>query len=381
MTDGGPLIYLIAGEPSGDILGARLIRAIRSRRPDATIVGIGGEGMAAEGMESLFPITDLAVMGLLEVIPRIRRLKALLRRAIEDVQARRPDVLVTIDSPGFTLRVLGALRDSGLKRAHYVAPQVWAWRENRVKRYPGLWDQLLCLLPFEPAFFARHNLPARFVGHPVLESGADKGSAERFRTEHGLAAGARILTVMPGSRHTEVSRLLPILEKTLRLLPPDLVPVVPLAGPVAETVRQGASGWPVKPILVSSSQEKFDAFAASTAALTKSGTSTLELAVARVPMVVMYRVNPLSHVAVKLLAKVQYASILNLLLDGMVVPEFLQYDATPERLAAAMRQLLDEPTAVAAQRTGFDKALTMLRPLAGAPSGSAADAVLSLLER
>src|SRR6185437_7896346 len=121
MADGGPLIYLIAGEPSGDVLGARLIRAIRSRRPDATIIGIGGEGMAAEGMESLFPIADLAVMGLLEVIPRIRRLKALLRRAIEDVQASRPDVLVTIDSPGFTLRVLGALRDSGLKRAHYVA--------------------------------------------------------------------------------------------------------------------------------------------------------------------------------------------------------------------------------------------------------------------
>ncbi|HET6605807.1 MAG TPA: lipid-A-disaccharide synthase [Rhodopila sp.] len=380
MADGGPLIYLIAGEQSGDVLGARLIRAIRSRRPDARIVGIGGAAMAAEGVQSLFPITDLAVMGFLEVLPRIRRLKALLRCAIEDVQARRPDVLVTIDSPGFTLRVLGALRDSGLKRAHYVAPQVWAWRENRVKRYPGLWDQLLCLLPFEPAFFARHNLPARFVGHPVLESDADKGNAERFRMQHGLAADARILTVMPGSRHTEVSRLLPILEKTLRLLPPDIVPVVPLAGPVAETVRQGASGWPVEPILVASAQGKFDAFAASTAALTKSGTSTLELAVARVPMVVTYRINPISHVAVKFLAKIQYASILNLLLDGMVVPEFLQYDATPERLAAAVRQLLDDPSAVAAQRAGFDKALTMLRPLAGAPSGSAAEAVLSLLD-
>jgi len=164
------------------------------------------------------------------------------------------------------------------------------------------------------------------------------------------------------------------------LLPPDIVPVVPLAGPVAETVRQGASGWPVEPILVASAQGKFDAFAASTAALTKSGTSTLELAVARVPMVVTYRINPISHVAVKFLAKIQYASILNLLLDGMVVPEFLQYDATPERLAAAVRQLLDDPSAVAAQRAGFDKALTMLRPLAGAPSGSAAEAVLSLLE-
>ncbi len=303
MTAGGPLIYLIAGEQSGDVLGARLIRAIRRRRPDATIIGIGGHEMAAEGVESLFPITDLAIMGLLEVLPRIRRLKALLRRAIEDVQARKPDVLVTIDSPGFTLRVLGALRDSGIKRAHYVAPQIWAWRENRVKRYPGLWDELLCLLPFEPAFFARHGLPGRFVGHPVLESGADSGNAARFRAQHGVAADARILTVMPGSRHTEVSRLLPILEQTLRLLPAGLVPVVPLAGPVAKTVRQRTAAWPVRPILVSTTQEKFDAFAASTAALTKSGTSTLELAVARVPMLVMYRVNPISGVAIKLLAE------------------------------------------------------------------------------
>lgn len=376
-----PLIYLIAGEQSGDILGARLIGAIRQRRPDARIVGIGGQNMTEAGVESLFPISDLAVMGLLEVLPRIRRLKALLARAIEDVRTRRPDVLVTIDSPGFTLRVLGALRDSGIRRAHYVAPQVWAWRENRVKRYPGLWDELLCLLPFEPAFFARHGLPARFVGHPVLESGADRGDAQRFRTAHGIPAEARVLTVMPGSRHTEVSRLLPVLEATLRLLPADLVPVVPLAGPVAETVRQRTASWPAKPILVSSTAEKFDAFAASAAALTKSGTSTLELAVAGVPMVVTYRVNPISHLLIKRLAKIRYASILNLLLDGMVVPELLQYDGTPERLAGAVRLLLEDPAAAAAQRAGFDKALTMLRPLAGLPSDSAAEAVLSLLAK
>jgi lipid-A-disaccharide synthase len=378
MATDPPLIYLIAGEPSGDVLGARLVRAIRRRRPDARITGIGGVEMAAEGLQSLFPINDLAVMGLLEVLPRIWRLKSLLRTAIEDIRTKRPDVLVTIDSPGFTLRVLDALRDSGLKRAHYVAPQVWAWREKRVKRYPGLWDELLCLLPFEPAFFAGHGLRARFVGHPVLESGADRGNAARFRARHGIAAATRVITVMPGSRHTEVSRLLPRLEQALRLLPPDLLPVVPLAGPVAETVRQRTQDWPVKPILVASAEEKFDAFAASTVALTKSGTSTLELAVARVPMVVTYRINPLSHQLIKRVVKVKYASILNLLLDQMVVPELIQYDATAERMAAAVRQLLDDPAAVAAQRAGFDKALTMLRPLAGMPSDSAAEAVLGL---
>ena len=210
-----PLIYLIAGEASGDILGARLMRAIAARRPDATFAGIGGEAMARQGLTTLFPLSDLALMGLLEIIPRLRQLRHRLRQATDDIVACRPDMVVTIDSPGFTLRVLRAIAPSGIPRVHYVAPQVWAWREGRVKHYPGLWDQLLCLLPFEPAFFARHNLPATFVGHSVLESGADIGDATRFRARHAIPADTRIITLMPGSRRTEVSHLLPILGATL----------------------------------------------------------------------------------------------------------------------------------------------------------------------
>lgn len=376
-----PLIYLIAGEQSGDILGARLIRAIRARRPDVTFAGIGGAQMAAEGVASLFPISDLAVMGLLEVLPKILRLRALLRQAIADVRARRPDVLVTINSPGFTLRVLEALRGTGLKRAHYVAPQVWAWREHRVKRYPGLWDELLCLLPFEPAFFAKHNLTGQFVGHSVLESGADLGDAARFRATHVIPAEARILTIMPGSRHTEVARLLPILEATLKRLPSDLIPVVPLAGPVAETVRQNTRTWPVKPILVNDPAEKFDAFAASSVALTKSGTSTLELALANVPMIVTYQVNALTLWMIRRSVKVKYASILNLLLDRMAIPELLQENGTPDRLADAVGHLLTDPSAAEAQKADCANAIAMLRPPHGLPSEAAADAVLNLLDR
>jgi lipid-A-disaccharide synthase len=301
-----PLIYLIAGEQSGDALGARLMHAIVARRPDVAFAGVGGSAMAAQGLASLFPIRSLALMGLLEVLPKVREIRKLLQRTVADVNARKPDVLVTIDSPGFTLRVLRALPPGGFRRAHYVAPQVWAWRESRVKHYPGLWDELLCLLPFEPAFFARHGLPARFVGHPVLESGAGTGNAERFRSRHDIPADSKILTVMPGSRQTEVSRLLPILEQTIRLLPEAVVPVVPLAGPVEEMVRQRTAAWPVRPILVTGTEAKHDAFAASAAALTKSGTSTLELAVAKVPMLVTYRVNPLSHQIAKRLITVKY---------------------------------------------------------------------------
>jgi lipid-A-disaccharide synthase len=359
-----PLIYLIAGEQSGDVLGARLMHAISARRPDIAFAGVGGSAMGARGLVSLFPIRALALMGLLEVLPKIFELRALLKRTVADIQARRPDVLVTIDSPGFTLRVLQALQPTTLRRAHYVAPQVWAWREKRVKHYPGLWDELLCLLPFEPAFFAGH--------------------AERFRSRHAIPSNARILTVMPGSRRTEVARLLPILQQTIRLLPEPVVPVVPLAGPVEELVRQRTASWPIRPILVADTEAKHDAFAASAAALTKSGTSTLELALANVPMLVTYRINPLSHQIAKRMIKVKYASIVNLLLDRPVVPELLQYESRPDRLAAELHRLLTDRDAVAAQRRGFVEALTLLQapagnPSAGKPSECAAEAVLSML--
>ena len=260
------LIYLVAGEQSGDALGGRLITALRAARPDLQFAGVGGPQMAAAGLASLFPIHELAVMGLLEVLPRLRRIAGLLRQTEADIRARRPDVVVTIDSPGFTLRLLHRLRDSGLRRVHYVAPQVWAWREGRVKHYPGLWDRLLCLLPFEPAFFARHGLEARFVGHPVIESGVDSGDSTRFRQKFGVAAESPILLVLPGSRRSEVSRLLPVFGETLvRLVQqvPGLVPVVPVASAVAGSVIAGTRDWPVQPLIVTDLGDKHDAYAAA----------------------------------------------------------------------------------------------------------------------
>jgi lipid-A-disaccharide synthase len=372
------LIYLVAGEASGDALGARLMRAIAARRPDIRFAGIGGAQMAAHGFTSRFPMQDLALMGLLEVLPRLRHLRGRLHETAADIAARQPDVVVTIDSPGFTLRLLKMIRPLGVKRAHYVAPQVWAWRESRVRHYPGLWDQLLCLLPFEPAFFARHDLPATFVGHPVLESGADSGDAARFRATHSIDPAARVVTLMPGSRRTEVTRLLPILGETLRRLG-DVVPVVPVAAPVAEAVRAATQGWTPRPILVTEVPDKHDAFAASEAALTKSGTSTLELAMAGVPMIVTYRLNPLSAAIARHLVTVRYASLINLLMEREVVPEMMQQACTPGRLAEAMHTLLNDPTAAEAQRAACREALEMLWPPAGLPSDAAADAVLGLL--
>ncbi len=374
-----PLIYLIAGEQSGDVLGGRLMRAIIAARPDVTFAGVGGAMMEAEGLNSLFPMRELALMGLLEVLPKLFRLKARIRETIADIILRKPDVVVTIDSPGFTLRVLRGIADQGIKRAHYVAPQVWAWRESRVRHYPGLWDKLLCLLPFEPAFFARHGLAAEFVGHPVLESGAGLGNAARFRQRYQIDADARILTVMPGSRRSEVSRLIPILGATLKELPNRVVPVVPVAATVAESVRAGTAHWPIPPVLVTDTQDKFDAFAASTAALAKSGTSTLELALAGVPMVVTYRVNPLTAAIVRRVSKVKYVSIVNLLADASIIPELIQQDATPDRLADVLNRILTDPRIAQAQVAAYQAPLAMLRPPTGLPSEAAAAAVLALL--
>ncbi len=340
--------------------------------------------MAAQGLTSRFPIHELAVMGLLEVLPRLAQLRRRLSETVADIAARRPAMVVTIDSPGFTLRLLREVAPFGIRRAHYVAPQVWAWRGGRVRHYPGLWDRLLCLLPFEPDFFARHGLPASFVGHPVLESGADQGDAARFRARHRLPAAARLVIVMPGSRRSETSRLLPILGAALQLLAatvPDVQPVVPVAGPVAEAVRTGTRLWPRPPILVTETADKHDAFAASSAALTKSGTSTLELALAGVPMLVAYRLNPVSAVLARRLISVRYASLLNLLSDHQVVPELMQQDCSPQRLAETLAHLLTDPHAAAAQRAAFRSVLAALRPPAGLPSEAAAGVVLDLLDQ
>jgi len=377
------LVYVIAGEASGDLLGARLIAALRADRPDLTFAGIGGQAMAAQGVTSLFPMHELALMGLIEILPRLRQIRARLDQTVADISTKHPAIVVTIDSPGFTLRILRRIAPSGVKRVHYVAPQAWAWRESRVKKFPGLWDKLLCLLPFEPDFFARHKLQAEFTGHPVLESGADHGDAARFRTRHAMAPDAKLLITMPGSRRSEIARHIPIMGDAIaRLAPqmPNLRPVIPTAPHLVETLTQATATWPQRPILITDEAGKCDAFAAATAALSKSGTSTLELALAGVPMVVAYRVNPITAAIARRVVKVQFASILNLLAGRAVLPEFIQQDCTAEKLAAALLPLLTTPAAAQAQRDAVRPYLDMLHaPHGQSPSAAAARAVLALL--
>jgi lipid-A-disaccharide synthase len=326
---------------------------------------------------------ELALMGLLEILPNVRRLARRLRETTEDIAARRPAVVVTIDSPGFAFRLAGRVKPLGIPLVHYVAPQVWAWRPGRVEKIRARVDRILALLPFEMPFFEAAGIPVTFVGHPVLESGVDTGDGARFRTAHGIAPEESVVVVMPGSRRMEASRLLPIFGEALGLAAarvPGLRPVVAVAGVVEDMVRQAARSWPAAPVLAATLDEKHDAFAAAAAGLIKSGTSSLEMAVAGVPHVVGYRVNPITAAIVRRLVKVPYASLVNLLNEAPVVPERLQEACTPAALADELVRLLTDPAAAAAQRRGFDTALARLRPPDGCPSDAAAEAVLRVME-
>jgi len=367
------LLYLSAGEASGDVLGARLMAALRARAPDLDFAGLGGERMAAQGFESLFPIRELALMGLLEVLPSLRRLARRLDETAADIARRRPRLVVTIDSPGFNLRLAARVRPLGIPVVHYVAPQIWAWRPGRVKKIAQRVDRILALLPFEAPLFEGAGIPVSFVGHPILESEAAQGDAARFPLE---GPG---LVVMPGSRRGEVGRLLPVFAETVRALPAEVVPVLGLAGTVAEEVAREAARFARPVRFVRTPLEKADAFAASRAGLIKSGTSSLEAAVAGLPHLVAYRVNPVTAAIVRRLVRVRYASLVNLLCDREVVPEFIQQDCTPAKLAAALRPLLAGGEAAAAQRAGFAEALARLAPAQGLPSEAAAEAVLAMM--
>ena len=383
-----PLIYLIAGEPSGDLLGARLMAALtRQSGGRVRFAGIGGEEMRAAGLESLFPMADLSVMGLVEVVPRLPRILKRLRQTFADIEARAPAAVVTIDSWGFCGRIQAGLKQRGLpcRRIHYVAPMVWAWKAGRARTLAGCLDLLLTLLPDEPVWFEKEGLRAVHVGHPVIEGAAGQGDAAAFRAAHGFTPDQKLLCLLPGSRRSETSRLLPVFGATVARLAashPGLGLVVPTVETVAATVEAATRDWALPVRIVHGREARYAAFAASSAALAASGTVALELAMARVPSVIAYRVSPLSaFVATRFLGlDLRFVSLVNILAGREVMPERLQDACTPERLHAAVGQLLDDPAAVAAQREGAALALGRLGLGSGAsPSDRAAEAILAAL--
>lgn len=375
-------IFLVAGEPSGDVLGARLMAALRALHPDEiAFAGVGGPEMIAEGLESLFPMEELSVMGVLEVLPKAPALFARMREAANAVTAFRPQALVTIDAPAFAFGLVRRLPDRSVPRIHYVAPTVWAWRPWRVHKFRKNFDHLLTLLPFEPPYFERVGLPATFVGHSILESKAGQGDGARFRETHGIDAGDKVLCVLPGSRRGEVDRLLPIIGATLPMIAkaiPGIRIVSPTVPHVAERVREAARDWPNVAVVTADPDEKYDAMAAADAAIAASGTVALELAMAGVPPVIIYRVSPLTGAIVKRMIKVRYVNLINLIMGRMVVPELLQDGCTPDAIADAALAYLNDPTQAAQAITDQRAALETMTSGDELPSRKAARAVLDI---
>lgn len=343
-------IFLIAGEPSGDALGARLIAALRRAAADRfEFIGVGGERMAAEGLTSLFPLTDIAVMGLTEVLPRLPLLLRRIRETAAAIRNAAPVAVVTIDAPSFGLRVADRVRSTGVPLIHYVAPQLWAWRPGRARALAHRVDQLLALLPFEPEFFGRLGVSCTYVGHPVLEDALLPASGEAFRRRHGIAGGAPILLVMPGSRIGLARRMWPVFAAALERVAArkaELHVVLPTVAGTDRFIRHAAAQLRLPYTVVNAAEERRDAFAAATAALTVSGTATMELAVAGVPMVVAYRVGAVTEFLARRMIEVPHVAMPNLILGRAAVPELLQADCTPDRLADELVLLLGSGAAV-----------------------------------
>ncbi|WP_373356722.1 lipid-A-disaccharide synthase [Pseudoroseicyclus sp. CXY001] len=377
-------IFLIAGEPSGDALGAALMAELTALAPGVSYSGIGGPGMAGQGLSSRFPMEELSLMGLAEILPKYFALKARIRETAAAVVAERPDLLLTIDAPEFSLRVAKLVRAAApaIPITHYVAPSVWAWRPGRAAKMAGHVDHVLALLPFEPPLMEEAGMAADFVGHPVVTNRlATEAEATSFRERHGIGAAPLILA-LPGSRRGEVSRLMGRFGATLqrvRGVRPEAKVVLPMAAPVAGLVRDELAAWPFEPIVIDpagdpSGTEKAAAFRAADLALAASGTVSLELAANDTPMVIGYDMAWTSRQIIGRMLRTDTVTLVNLVSNTRAVPEFIGGNCDPDLMADALLTVLEAP---GAQRAAM--ALTMERLGAGGPPPGrrAAEAVLA----
>lgn len=374
-------IFLVAGEPSGDALGARLMQALRDQAPGSLdFAGIGGPRLAQGGLLSLFPIAELAPGGLLPQAPRVWHR---LRQTAEEIDRWRPDLVLTIAAPGFALRLQRRLAGRPLLRVHYVAPRAWAGRSAGAARLARDLDHLLALLPFEPAFFRNHGVSCSFVGHPVIEEiNADRDGA-RFRRRYQLPPEAPVLCLLPGAQASEVTAHLPVLEQAVTLIwqrVSQLRLVLPTVPGQASLVKRLVARWKLPPLVLEDWDDRFDAYAASWLAISAAATASPELALAGVPAITIYRSGPLTAWLGRRLISDPHVNLVNLILGRPAVPELLQDDCRPDRIAAAALRLIADQRLRSDQQAALEEAASRLRgPDDRLPSQRAAAKVLELL--
>lgn len=367
-------IFIIAGESSGDFLGSQLLRSLQRDIGDIEIYGIGGKQMEACGLKSLFPMDDLSVMGISEILPSLFTILKRIKQTKETIKNLKPDLLITIDSPGFCFKIAKFAKKIGIPVVHYVAPSVWAWRAGRAKKLAKKIkiDHLLCLLPFEPSYFTVHGLDATFVGHPITEMQLPDDS--NFRNKLGIQKESTIICLLPGSRKNEVHQHLQIFldaanaisnSKTIEVVIPTLPWLIEEIAPFLQN-----ASMPIR--IVTSTEEKWQTFKQSTIALAASGTVSLELAYAGTTQVIAYKVSKLTYWIAKLLVKVKYVSLINILNKKMVVPECLQSECNAKILANHMENILQNKAYQIQQQQAYNNAINMLRPANGATTSDVA---------
>ena len=335
-------IFIIAGEASGDFLGAQLLKSLLKMNPKLEVYGIGGEQMAANSLESLFPIYDISVMGISEIIPHFLKIIKRIKQTKEKIKALKPDVLITIDSPGFCFKIAKYAKKLGIPVVHYVAPSVWAWRAGRAKKIAQQIDHLLCLLPFEPPYFTIHGLAATFTGHPLTQVVLPDDS--NFRKRNKISTEATLICLLPGSRRNEVKKHLKIFLDALVKLPLNrrIEVVIPTFPHLLQYIEPLLKETGITVRIITSVEEKWQAFMQSSIALAASGTVSLELAYVGVPQVIAYKVSKITYWIAKFLVKSKYASLVNVLNKTSVIPECLQNQCTPEKLALQLESILND---------------------------------------
>lgn len=384
-----PLIFIIAGEASGDQLGADLMASLKKLK-DVQFAGIGGPAMTAQGLTSLFPMEELSLMGVVGILKNLPQLLKRLNFTVKTIKTLNPDAVITIDAPEFSFRVMQRLHKLSKRPRliHYVAPTVWAWRPGRARKLSHLVDHLLCLYPFEPAYFEKYGLKTTFVGHPIAK--------ERFSAEE---RDPNFLCVLPGSRRSEIKRLLPVFGETVKLLKkdlPDLKVVVPTLMPIESLVRQDIEDWPLDVQIVVGNEARKDAFQKASVALAASGTVALQLSAARLPFVIAYKLERINEWIVRALVHTPWACMVNILLafkkfgpnfvltrkakdliEALWIPEFIQQDCTAEKLAPTLLQLFNSQEARTCQIEAMTEAISSLK----APPHAAAQATLGEMKK
>lgn len=379
--------FLIAGEPSGDLLGAKLIRAIKDKDPDAEFTGIGGEQMIAAGMHSLLPMTELTVMGVWEAAMRLPQLMKIRKGVVEEIEKRAPDALITIDFPDFNFSVAKLLKKRNkvkTRAIHYVAPTVWAWRPGRAKQVAQYLDAMLCLFPFEPQYFKKHKLRSVYVGHPITDGEIAKGSKERFREVHQVPEDVKLLGLYFGSREEELKNHGTVIKETAMYVAEEVDNVhlvVPTLDRLEYDVVKLLQGIGITAYIDSDFSKKADALAATDAGIAVSGTVALQLAYTKRPHVIVYKTHPVTYWVVRLLTKIKHIHLGNIMLNREAVPEFIQGRCKSEIISDAVIKLFNDQETVNKQLEAFEEIfLKMGGQQDEKPSDKAAHYIVNMLK-